>query len=389
MRKVKTLNNISQKGLDLFGKDYEVSDAVESPEAILVRSAQVDTDSFDGLLAVARAGAGVNNITIDKASAKGICVFNTPGANANAVAELVMTVLGMAVRHVGEAAAWVKSLDPNDPALDKTIEKGKKMFSGTELAGKTLGVIGLGKIGVLVSNYARWKNMKVVAYDPYPSAANMHKLSNVVTVVKTLDEVIACADYLTVHVPFIKGVTENMLNAKNLSAFKGSLILNFARGGIVEMDAIYKMLEEGRLEGYLTDFADSRSLQTPKISIFPHLGASTEEAEDNCAVMAVEELKNYLEFGVVRNSVNFPPLDSFPHAEVKSRVVVINQDVPNMIAEITKVFGAANINIASFSNKSNGKIGYNLIDVEATVDDSIIDELKKLDKVIRVRVIHF
>ncbi len=389
MRKIKTLNNISRKGLDLFGNGYEVSESVESPDAILVRSAQVDTDSFDGLLAVARAGAGVNNITIDKASSKGVCVFNTPGANANAVAELVMTILGMSVRHVSEAEAWVKSLDPNDPALDKTIEKGKKMFAGTELAGKTLGVIGLGKIGVLVSNYARWKNMKVVAYEPYPSAANMHKLSNVVTVVKTIEEVIAKSDFITVHVPFIKGVTENMLNEKNLAAFKGSIIMNFARGGIVNMDTVYKMLDEGRLQAYLTDFADPKSMQNPKIKIFPHLGASTEEAEENCAVMAVEELKDYLEFGVVRNSVNFPPLDSFPHAEVKSRVVVINQDVPNMIAEITKVFGAANINIASFSNKSNGKIGYNLIDVESVVDDSIIDELKKLDKVIRVRVIHF
>ena len=389
MRKIKTMNNISQKGLGLFGKDYEVSESMESPDAILVRSAQVDTDSFDGLLAVARAGAGVNNITIDKASSKGICVFNTPGANANAVAELVMTILGMEVRHVAEAEAWVKALDPNDPALDKTIEKGKKMFSGTELSGKTLGVIGLGKIGVLVSNYARWKNMNVVAYDPYPSAANMHKLSKVVTVVKTIDEVIAKSDFLTVHVPFIKGVTENMLNEKNLAAFKGSIIMNFARGGIVNMDTVYKMIDENRLSAYLTDFADAKSLQNPKIKVFPHLGASTEEAEENCAVMAVEELKDYLEFGVVRNSVNFPPLDSFPHAEVKSRVVVINQDVPNMIAEITKVFGAANINIASFSNKSNGKIGYNLIDVESSVDDSIIDALKKLDKVIRVRVIHF
>lgn len=389
MRKIKTLNNISQKGLCLFGKDYEVSESVENPEAILVRSAQVDTDSFSELLAVARAGAGVNNITIDKASAKGICVFNAPGANANAVAELVMTILGMEVRHVFEATNWVKNLDPNDPALDKTIEKGKKMFSGTELSGKTLGVIGLGKIGVLVSNYARWKNINVVAYDPYPSAANMHKLSNVVSVVKTIDEVIAKSDFITVHVPFIKGVTENMLNEKNLAAFKGSIIMNFARGGIVNMDTVYKMLDEGRLQSYLTDFADKKSLQNPKIKIFPHLGASTEEAEENCAVMAVEELKDYLEFGVVRNSVNFPPLDSYPHAEVKSRVVVINQDVPNMIAEITKVFGAANINIASFSNKSNGKIGYNLIDVETSVDDSIIDALKKLEKVIRVRVIHF
>ena len=389
MRKIKTLNNISKKGLDLFSDKYEVSDSVESPEAILVRSAQVDTDSFEGLLAVARAGAGVNNITIDKASAKGVCVFNTPGANANAVAELVMTVLGMAVRHVSEAEAWVKSLDPNDPALEKTIEKGKKMFSGTELAGKTLGVVGLGKIGVLVSNYARWKNMKVVAYDPYPSAANMHKLSNVVTVVKTIDEVIAQADYLTVHVPFIKGVTENLLNRKNLAGFKGSYIMNFARGGIVEMAPVNEMLASGSLQGYLCDFPDADLIKNDKVTCFPHLGASTEEAEENCAVMAVEELKDYIEFGCVRNSVNFPALVDHPHAGVKSRVVVINQDVPNMISEITKVFGAVGINIASFSNKSNGKIGYNLVDVECKVDDSIIEKLSKLEKVIKVRVIHF
>ena len=389
MCKIKTLNKISEKGLGLFGKNYQVSDSVESPDAILVRSAPVDTDSFGGLLAVARAGAGVNNITIDKASAKGVCVFNTPGANANAVAELVTTVLGMAVRHIDKAAAWVKALDLTDPALDKTVEKGKSKFSGSELAGKTLGVIGLGKIGVLVANYARWKNMSVIAYEPYPSVANMHKLSNVVTVVKTIDEVIAKADFLTVHVPFIKGVTENLLNEKNLALFKGSYIMNFARGGIVNMDCVYSMLESGKLTGYLTDFPDVKSIQNDKILCLPHLGASTEEAEDNCAVMAAEELKDYLEFGVVRNSVNFPALEGYPHAEVKSRVVVINEDVPNMIAEITKVFGTAGINISSFSNKSNGKIGYNLIDVEKSVDNSIIDLLSKLPKVIKVRIIHF
>lgn len=389
MKKIKTLNKISSKGLDLFGAEYNVSDAVESPDAILVRSAKLDTDSFEGLLAVARAGAGFNNITVDKASAKGVCVFNTPGANANAVAELVMTALGMAVRNVHKAAQWVNELDVNDPDLATVVEKGKSKFSGTELSGKTLGVIGLGKIGVLVSNYARWKNMNVIAYEPYPSVSNMHKLSNVVTVVKDLDQVIAQSDFLTVHVPFIKGSTENLLNEKNLANFKGRFILNFARDGIVNMDAVYAMLDSQKLEGYISDFPDAKQIAHEKILCLPHLGASTEEAEDNCAIMAVEQLKDYLELGVVRNSVNFPALEEHPHMGVKSRVIVINQDVPNMIAEITKVIGGAGFNISSFSNKSNGKIGYNLIDIESVVSDEIIQVLSKLDKVIKVRVIHF
>lgn len=388
MYKIKTMNNISPKGLSLFGEKYEVSDTAESPDAILVRSAKVDTDSFDGLLAVARAGAGVNNVTIDKASAKGVCVFNTPGANANAVAELVMTALGLAVRNVCQAAAWVKNLDVNDPDMGKTVEGGKKKFSGMELAGKTLGVIGLGKIGVLVANYARWKNMRVIAYEPYPNAHNMHELSNKVEIAD-LDTVIAKSDFLTIHVPFIKGVTENLLNRKNLANFKGSHIFNFARDGLVEMGPIYEMLESGILKGFISDFPDAKQIQNEKIICFPHLGASTEEAEENCAVMAVEELKDYLEYGNVRNSVNFPALVDMPHAGVKSRVVVINEDVPNMIAEITKVIGAASINISSFSNKSNGKIGYNLIDSESDISDDIASVLSKLPKVIKVRVIHF
>ena len=277
MHKIKTLNNISSKGLQLFGNGYEVGESIENPQAILVRSAKVDTDEFDGLLAVARAGAGVNNITIDKASAKGVCVFNTPGANANAVAELVMTALGMAIRNVHKAAEWVQHLDVNSPDLATDVEKGKKKFAGFELAGKTLGVIGLGKIGVMVANYARWKNMSVVAYEPYPNAANMHLLSNKVTVVKTIEEVVAASDFLTVHVPFIKGVTEDLLNAKNLADFKGEYILNFARNGIVNMDTVYEMLDSGKLTGYISDFPDARQIAHPKILCLPHLGASTED----------------------------------------------------------------------------------------------------------------
>lgn len=389
MFKVKVLNKIANKGLDLFASNYTVSDSINSPDALLVRSAKVDTDSFENLLAVARAGAGVNNITIDKASAKGVCVFNTPGANANAVAELVMTTLGMAVRNVHQAAEWVQNLDTSAPDLSSIIEKGKSKFAGTELKGKTLGVIGLGKIGVLVANYARWKDMKTIAYEPYPSVSNMHSLSNRVSVLSNLDEVIASSDFLTIHVPFIKGVTENLLNAENLASFKGTHILNFARDGIVDMDAIYALLENSKLEAYVSDFPDAKQIAHKKIICLPHLGASTEEAEENCAVMAVEQLRDYLEFGSVKNSVNFPNLEDYPHANIKSRIIVINEDVPNMIAEITKVIGSAGINIASFSNKSNGKIGYNLIDIEQSVDASILKNLDALPKVIKVRLIHF
>lgn len=388
MRKIQTLNKISPKGLALFGSNYEIGDQVLSPEAVLVRSAKVDTDSFEGLLAVARAGAGVNNITIDKASAKGICVFNTPGANANAVAELVFTALGMAVRNVHKGFAWVESLKgKEDKEIEELVEKNKSMFAGIELAGKTMGVIGLGKIGVLAANGARGRGMKVLAYEPYPSIWNMLKLDSSVHVTSNLDEVIAGSDFLTVHVPFMPS-TKDLLNADNLAKFKGSYILNFARNGIVNSEAVCAMLDQGQLAGYITDFPNGLKLDNPKVICLPHLGASTEEAEENCATMAVEQLKDYLEFGIVRNSVNFPAVDGRPGAHIKTRLIVINQDVPNMIAEISKVFGSAGINIASFKNESNGKIGYNLIDLESSVDASLVDSLTKLDKVIKVRVIN-
>lgn len=389
MRKIKTLNKISPKGLSLFGKNYEIGDAVESPEAILVRSTKVDTDVFEGLLAVARAGAGVNNISIDKASAKGVCVFNTPGANANAVAELVFTALGMAARNVHKGFAWVESLKgKEDKEIEELVEKNKSMFAGFELAGKTMGVIGLGKIGVLAANGAIGRGMKVLAYEPYPSIWNMLKLHNTVTVTSNLDEVIAASDFLTVHVPFMPA-TKDLLNATNLANFKGSYILNFARNGIVNTEAVCKLLDENKLAGYITDFPNGLKLDNSKVICLPHLGASTEEAEENCATMAVDQLKDYLEYGIVRNSVNFPAVDGRPASPIKTRVVVINQDVPNMIAEISKVFGSHSLNISSFKNESNGKIGYNLIDLEVVVEPSVVETLSKLDKVIKVRVLSF
>ncbi len=389
MPKVKTLNKISSKGLALFGKNYEVGDQVESPEAILVRSTKVDTDSFEGLLAVARAGAGVNNITIDKASAKGVCVFNTPGANANAVAELVFTALGMAARNVHKGLAWTETLKgKTDKEIEEAVEKNKSMFAGFELAGKTMGVIGLGKIGVLAANGAIGRGMKVLAYEPYPSIWNMLKLDSTVTVTANLDDVIAGSDFLTVHVPFMPA-TKDLLNAGNLANFQGSYIMNFARNGIVNSEAVIDLLDSGKLQGYVTDFPNGIKLDHEKVLCLPHLGASTEEAEENCATMAVDQLKDYLEYGIVRNSVNFPAVDGRPGAHIKSRIVVINQDVPNMIAEISKVFGTAHINIASFKNESNGKIGYNLIDLDSAISSDVVTALAKLDKVIKVRVITF
>jgi D-3-phosphoglycerate dehydrogenase / 2-oxoglutarate reductase len=387
---IKTLNKISPKGIQLFGARYGVSDGVEQPDAILVRSAQVDTDNFASLLAVARAGAGVNNITIDKASAKGVCVFNTPGANANAVAELVFIGLGLALRNVDKALTWVSTLrDMTDAKeMDAKVEKGKSQFAGSEYRGKTLGVIGLGKIGVLTANAAIGLGMKVIAYEPFPSPANMHRLDNTAKVTPELSEVIAAADFLTVHVP-LNDKTRGLLNAQSLAAFNGSVLLNFSRGPVVDNASIATLLTEGKLKAYVNDFPAPAILGLPGVICLPHLGASTEEAEETCATMAVEQLKDYLEFGIVKNSVNLPRVDGRPAENVKTRLCIINQDVPKMIAEITHVIGAAGLNIVSFKNESNGKIGYNLIDLDASVPGSLVAQLSKLDKVVRVRSLSF
>ena len=390
MYSIKTVNKISEKGTRFFGKNYTFGDAVEHPDAILVRSAQVDTDTYaDELLAVARAGAGVNNITIDKASAKGVCVFNTPGANANAVAEFVYTALGIALRNIHKSLDWIHSLnDKDDKEISEAVEKKKSDFTGGELSGKTIGVVGLGKIGVLVANGAIGRGMRVVAYEPYPSIFNMLMLNNTVTVVQSLDELIASADVLTVHVPLISA-TKDLLNETNLADFKGAFLLNFARNGIVSEAGVNTFLSKSKNNAYLTDFPGKADLANPQVISFPHLGASTEEAEENCAVMAVQQMKDYLEFGIVHNSVNFPTVEGRPSASAKTRVVVINRDVPNMIALISKVFGDAGINISRFTNESNGKIGYNLVDIETAVPQSLIGLLKEIEHVIRVRVIEF
>ncbi|MCB9496732.1 MAG: phosphoglycerate dehydrogenase [Fibrobacteria bacterium] len=388
--RIATLNKISPEGLNLFGSEYEVADGLSSPDAILVRSAQLDTDGYPGTLAIARAGAGVNNITVEKATASGICVFNTPGANANAVAELVFTVLGTYARNIVPGIQFARdtaAATETDKELDEKVEKGKGKFAGFELAGKTLGVIGLGKIGVLVANLGVQHRMKVVAFDPFPSIDNIHALEPTVQIAKSMAQVAASCDILSVHVP-LSDKTRGIVNAAFLSNMKdGAILVNYSRGPVVSESDVLAALESGKLRAYLNDFPAKNLVNHPKAICTPHLGASTEESEENCATMAVSQLKGYLELGNVVNSVNFPVCESVPDASVKTRLIVINKDVPNMIATITKVLGDAGVNIASLVNKSNGKVGYNIVDLQSDVPADLVKGIEATPDVIRVRVI--
>jgi D-3-phosphoglycerate dehydrogenase len=389
--KIKTLNNISPQGLKLFGDQYAVSGDTASPDAVLVRSAIVDTDEIPSMLAIARAGAGVNNISIDKATDKGVCVFNTPGANANAVAELVFIMLGIAARKIHKSLEFSQALsaEADDKAISEKVEKGKANFSGFELHGKTLGVIGLGKIGVLASNAGLQHGMNVIGYDPFPTVANVHLLNPRVEITPKLDEIIAKADVITVHVP-LSDKTRNLIGEAQLKKAKqGVILMNYARKGIYDDAAVIAGLESGKVSFYINDFPSKALLGRPNVICTPHLGASTAESEENCAVMAVKQLRNYLEYGIVANSVNFPIIESYPEDHTKTRVVVINKDVPNMIAQITQVIGKAGLNIVSYTNASNGKVGYNIIDLDKDLPDNLVDSIKGVANVIRVRVLRF
>lgn len=389
--KIKTLNNISSQGLKLFGENYAVKPDEAAPDAVLVRSAIVDTDEIPSMLAIARAGAGVNNISIDKATEKGVCVFNTPGANANAVAELVFIMLGIAARKIHKSLEFTQALasESDDKAIGEKVEKGKAQFSGFELQGKTLGVIGLGKIGVLAANAGLQHGMNVVGYDPFPTVANVHLLNPRAEILHKLDDILARADVISVHVP-LSDKTRNLIGEAQLKKTKpGVILMNYARKGIYDDAAVIAALDSGKVGMYLSDFPYRALLGRPNVICTPHLGASTAESEENCAVMAVNQLRNYLEYGVVANSVNFPITEVYPDASIRTRLVVINKDVPNMIAQITQSVGNAGLNIGSFTNASNGKIGYNIIDLEADVPDAVIRTIQGIDKVIRVRVLKF
>ena len=381
-----TLNKIAACGLDqLDSTKYAITDdATKDADGIILRSfAMHDMELPKSLKAVARAGAGTNNIPIDKCSEKGIVVFNTPGANANAVKELVLAGLFLASRDVVGGINWASTLTGDDVA--KQVEKGKSNFAGSEVQGKTLGVIGLGAIGVLVANAARHFGMTVIGYDPYLSVDAAWKLSHHIKKAKSVDEVYAEADYLTIHVPLTDD-TKRSINKDTIAKMKdGVKILNFARGELVDNDAIKAALASGKVSSYVVDFPCADVLNEKGIIAIPHLGASTAESEDNCAVMAAQEIASYLETGDILNSVNFPNC-SLPMSG-KGRVCILHKNVPTMLTQFTTVFADTKHNIADLINKSKKDLAYTIINSDDIVTDDIVDKLNAIDGVLRVRVI--
>lgn len=388
--RLKKMNAIAQVGLDLLGPQLQVAEDETDPHGILVRSSPVNTDDYPSLLAVARAGAGVNNITVDKATERGICVFNTPGANANAVVDLVFPMIGVWQRNIWRGIEFCSSLVDIDPSkVSAEVEKRKAAFRGNEIAGKTLGVIGLGQIGVRLANGGVHRYMKVKGFDPKPVLGNIHMLLPEVQVCQSLDETIGDADIISLHIPLIDK-TRGLVNTEFISRMKkGAVLVNYARGPIVDEQAVIEGLNSGHLGGYIADFPTELLIGHEKILLTPHLGASTSESEDNCSVMAAREISNYLRFGNITHSVNFPNIETIPSDLVKDRLIVINRDVPGMIAFITNILGGSKINIDSFKNESNGKIGYNIIDIESGVPDSVYQQIKENKDVIRTRLISF
>ena len=388
MKNILLLNKIAKIGLNVLDSDlYACSDSVANPDAIMVRSAAMhDMDIPESVLAIARAGAGVNNIPIDKCTEAGIAVFNTPGANANAVKELVIAGLLLSSRKIAQGISWSKTLKNEGDAVGKLVEKGKSQFVGPEIEGKTLGVIGLGAIGILVANAATALGMNVIGYDPYISVDGAWGLSRAVKHAKTLDEIYAASDYITVHVP-LNDSTKNTICEATLAKCKdGVRILNFARGGLVNTADILAALESGKVSCYVTDFPDADLVDVENVIAIPHLGASTPESEDNCAVMAAKEIKAYIEDGNVINSVNFPCVSEPRTTPV--RICVLHKNVPNMISSISEKLGDCNINIEHFTNKSRGDIAYSLMDIaNAEIPANTADVISGIEGVIKVRII--
>ena len=387
MFNIKTLNKISPLGLKRLPADaYAVSDTCEAPDGVLVRSASLhDTPLPESLLAVARAGAGVNNIPLDKCSEAGVVVFNTPGANANAVKELVLAGLVLAGRRITEGSAWAESLKDEGDAVGKLVEKGKSQFAGPELAGKTLGVVGLGAIGVKVANMATHLDMEVLGYDPYISIDAAWNLSRNVRHCMTLAEMLPKCDYITLHLPSTPE-TRGMIGAENLALMKdGVRVLNFARGDLADNAAVLEALANGKISAYVTDFPSAELLGVKGCVCLPHLGASTPESEDNCATMAADELRDYLENGNITNSVNFPAV-SMPRSGVQ-RICVLHKNTPGMLAQITELLGAAGVNIDNLVNKSRKEYAYTMLDIDSPAPGDAAARLAAMDSVIRVRII--
>ena len=386
MFKYNCLNPIAKVGLDRFSIDYAKTEDVNEADGILVRSAAMhDMEFSDNLKCVARAGAGVNNIPLDKCAEKGIVVFNTPGANANAVKELVIAGMLLTSRDIIGGAKWVAE-NASDPDIAKTQEKAKKAFAGTEIEGKKLGVIGLGAIGVKVANAAVALGMEVYGYDPYLSVNNAWMLSRSVKHVMDKNDIFKECDFITVHVPLMDA-TKNTINKEAVQMMKdGVIIMNFARDLLCEESAIVDGIKAGKVRKYISDFANSTTAGQEGCIVLPHLGASTEEAEDNCAKMAVDEMRNYLENGNIINSVNYPNCDMGVCTSA-GRVCILHKNMANMITKFTAIFGDLNINIENMVNKSKGDYAYTMLDVAASVTDENVKTLSAIDGVINVRVV--
>ncbi|MEE1076949.1 MAG: 3-phosphoglycerate dehydrogenase family protein [Acutalibacteraceae bacterium] len=385
MYNIQTLNKISQIGLSRLGDNYSCADDMANPDAILVRSASMhDMEMPESLLAIARAGAGVNNIPLDKCSEQGIVVFNTPGANANAVKELVIAGLFMSSRKITAGIEWAKTLKGNGDAVGKMVEKGKSSFAGPEIKGKTLGVIGLGAIGVLVANAAIALGMDVIGYDPYLSVHGALQLSKHVHHVVSLDEIFANCDYITVHVPLTPD-TKNIICAENIAKMKdGVRILNYSRADLCNSADVIAALESGKVSSYVTDFATDELLGVDGVVAMPHLGASTPESEDNCAKMAADEIKDYLENGNITNSVNFPAAKMARTGEV--RYCVLHRNIPAVLQNILAFVSEQGANVENMENKSRKDYAYTIIDVTGATKD-LTANIKGVEGVIRVRVI--
>ena len=380
-----TLNNIAAVGLKRFaGGDYQIGSHVSDPAAILVRSHDMhSTEIADSVMAIGRAGAGTNNIPVKKMSERGVPVFNAPGANANAVKELVLAGLLMAARNLVPAIRFVETLTGDDASIDKQVEDGKKHFAGTELPGRTLGILGLGKIGSLVADAAIRLGMNVLGYDPEITVDAAWSLPSQVRKAHSIEEVLKAAEYVTVHVPLLPA-TRNLINAERLALMKsGGVLLNFARDGIADTDAVLSALETKRLRWYVCDFPSAKLQGKPHVIALPHLGASTREAEDNCAVMVANQVRDYLENGNVANAVNFP--DVVMTRESPYRVGIANANVPNMLGQISTAMANAGLNIHNMLNKSRGEMAYTLVDVDSAVPARVIEDLRRIQGVLMVR----
>lgn len=386
MYKVKCLNPIAKVGMDVFSDAYEKTEEFAEAEVAMVRSAAMhDMDLPESLLTVARAGAGVNNIPLDKCAEKGIVVFNTPGANANGVKEAVLAGMFLAARDIVGGINWVQS-EKTEPAIDKLVEKKKSQFAGTEIKGKKLGVIGLGAIGVRVANACNRLGMEVYGYDPFISVDAAWSLSRDVKHINNLDDIYANCDFISVHVPLMDD-TRKMINEEAIEKMKdGVIILNFARDLLVDDDAMEKALADGKVRRYVTDFPNAKTAQMAGVIAIPHLGASTEESEDNCAVMAAKQVRDYVENGNIKNSVNYPACD-MGVCKAAGRVAICHRNIPKILSKLTNVCAEEGLNIEDMTNKSKGAWAYTMIDMNVSASDEVLNALKAVDGVVKVRKI--